>query len=116
MNNKTKVAAAAARQRRPNRPGWLGRPRPARRAGGRAGCEDGQEYLLVFGILIRVFISTLISVISTLISIISMLSVYALLTKCGAFAGFGMFAGFCYVCRILVRLPDSGAFASLGYV
>ena len=59
----------------------------------------------MFGILIGVFISTLISAISTLISVISMLSVYVLLTKCGAFAGFW------YVRRILVRLPDSGTFA-----
>ena len=42
----------------------------------------------MFGILISVFISKLKSAISTLISVISMLSVYALLTKCGAFAGF----------------------------
>ena len=59
----------------------------------------------MFGILISVFISTLISAISTLISVTSMLSVYALLTKCGAFAGFW------YVCQILVRLPHSGTFA-----
>ena len=64
----------------------------------------------MFGILKSVFISTLISATSTLISVISMLSVYVLLTKCGAFARFW------HVRRILVRLPDSGTFAGFWYV
>jgi hypothetical protein len=64
----------------------------------------------VFGILIGVFISTLIRATSTLISVISMLSVCVLLTKCGAFAGFW------YVRRILLRLPDSGTLAGFLYV